>query len=99
MKYLGRSLILYLTIVALLYGTSEVWAYADYSKGATLMPAAYKPSGLYAGVGRRRGFRPSYAELRGITPVSPFAGAGGLVEKGGVRGGGPSFGGDPRTEM
>ena len=98
MKYYGRSLILYLAIVTVLYGTKEVWNYSQYSPFRSDMPEDYKPSVLYTGAGRRRGYRPSYSELRGElnNPEGEFQSAGGVV----VRGGGmTTFGGDPRTQM
>jgi hypothetical protein len=98
MKYYGRSIILYLSIVTLLYGTNEIWAYSDYSQQLPEMPSDYKPSGLYAGVGNRRGFRPSYPDLRSElnNPKGEFQSAGGIIYRGG---GMTTFGGDPRSQI
>jgi len=38
MKYWGRSLIVYLAIVTLLYGTKEVWAISNYNRKVTGAP-------------------------------------------------------------
>ena len=80
--YFGRSLILYLVIVTLLYGTSEIWP-----KTAGV-PATYKASG--GGYGSvqtgdfRRGYRASYADIRkeAYNPVGEFQSAGGKVVRG-----------------